>query len=96
MLNVRERAIFVFHGSPRHSTERNTPLLNRLHYGVYEQRVTRNGLQLDNRTVISKNQVEFNDSLDVRQPCLLWVNRLHQMHLIATEVLLFLWNPHNF
>ena len=47
----------VFHGPPRHSAERNPPLLNRLDCRVYEQRVTRNGLQFDNRTVISKNKM---------------------------------------
>ena len=80
----------VFYGPPHHSSERNMPLLNRLHCGVYEQRVTRDGLQFHNRTVISKNQVELHHSLDVRQPCFLWVNRLHEMHIVATQVLLLL------
>ena len=86
----------VFCGSPHYSTEENAPLLNSINCGGYEQRVARNGLQFDNRTVISKNQMELDDSLDVRQARFLWVTRLHEMHLMATEVLLLLWTPKNF
>ena len=87
----------MFYGPPRHSAERrNTPLLNRLHCGVYEQRVTRNRLQFDNRTIISKNQMEPHHPLDMRQSRFLWVNRLHEMHVVATQVLLLLWYPQDF
>jgi hypothetical protein len=86
----------MFYGPTRHSAERNTPLLNRLHCGGYEQWIAGNGLQFDNRTIISKNQMELNHSFNVGEPCFLWVIRLHEMHGVATQVLLLLWNAQRF